>query len=108
MYSNSTGMATFDRGDAVYACRSAAVDDHSYSSALYSAATTMASKVDKGFDYINNITDNITDRLKNVEGQVATLRAIMATADLKRNKPTPRTFIFSNWKAFEEVYNDSM
>lgn len=104
MYSNSTGMTTFDRGDVVYACRSAAVDDHSYNSALYSTATTMASKVDKGFDYINNVTDNITDRLQDVESQVAMLKDIMATADLKRNKPAPRTFIFSSWKAFEEVY----
>lgn len=104
MYRNSTGMTTFDRGDAVYACRGAVADDHSYSSALYSTATTMASKVDKGFNYISDITDNITDRLKNVEGQVATLRAIMETADLKRNKPAPRAYIFSSWKAFEEVY----
>lgn len=100
MYRNGTGMTTFDRGDAVYACRGAVADDHSYSSALYSAATTMASKVDKGFDYINNVTD----RLQDVESQVAMLKDIMATADLKRNKPAPRTFIFSSWKAFEEAY----
>lgn len=100
MYRNSTGMTTFDRGDAIYACNCAAVDDHSYSSALYSAATAMTSKVDRGFDYINSVTD----RLQDMEGQIAALKSIMATADLKRNKPVPRTFIFSSWKAFEEVY----
>lgn len=100
MYRNDTGMSAFERGDALYACNCAAVDDHSYSSALYNAATTMASKVDRGFDYINSVTDRLSD----VEGQIAALKAIMATADLKRNKPAPRTFIFSSWKAFEEVY----
>ena len=100
MYRNSTGMTTFDRGDSIYACNCVAVDDHSYSSALYSTATAMTSKVDKGFDYINSVTD----RLQDVESQVAMLKDIMATADLKRNKPAPRTFIFSSWKAFEEVY----
>ena len=84
MYRNDVGISAFEREDAIYACDRAAV----------------ASKIDIDFNYINNITD----RLLNVESQVATLKAIIADTDLKRNKPVPRTFIFSSWKAFEEAY----